>query len=60
MYKNVIYSVKELVPNFLDKEKYVLHCKNLQRYQRIGFKQKRITRCIRIQSLTMAKPLRSI
>ena len=38
-YNVSIGSVKKLVPNFFDKEKYVLHYKNLQFYLRLGFKK---------------------
>ena len=33
--------VKQLVPNFFDKEKNVLHFKNLQLYLRLGLKVKK-------------------
>ena len=35
-------NVKKLVPNFFDKEKYLLHYKNLQFYLRLGLKLKEI------------------
>ena len=31
---------QKLVPNFFDKEKYVLHYENMQVYLRLGFKLK--------------------
>ena len=33
-------NVQNLVPNFFDKEKYVLHHENLQLYLRLGLKPK--------------------
>ena len=33
-------NVKKLVPNFFDKEKYVLHYENLRLYLRLGLKLK--------------------
>ena len=44
------------MPNFFDKERYVLHCENLEFYLRLGLNLKS-TSCIRIQSITMAKPI---
>ena len=41
-----IANVKKLVRNFFDKEKYVIHYKNLKLYDRM--KTKRATSCIRI------------
>ena len=35
-------NVKKLVPKFFDKEKYLLHYKNLQFYLRLGLKLKEI------------------
>ena len=46
--------LKNLVPNFLDKEKYVLHYENLQFYLRLVLKLKNTSR-IRIQSITIVK-----
>ena len=34
--------LKKLVPNFFDKEKYVIHYKNLKLYLRLGLKLKKI------------------
>ena len=36
-----IGNVKNLVPNFFDKEKYVLHFENLQLFLRLGLKLKK-------------------
>ena len=37
-----IGNVKKLVPNFFDKEKYVIHYENLQLYLRLGLKLNKI------------------
>ena len=34
-------NVKKLVPNFFDKEKYMIHYENLKRYLRLGLKLKK-------------------
>ena len=39
-------NVKKLVPNFFDKEKYVIHYENLQLYLRLGSKLKIIHRVL--------------
>ena len=46
LYNTPIDNVKKLVPNFLDKEKYVLHYENLQLYLRLGLKLKKIYRVL--------------
>ena len=56
LYKIHTGTVKKLVPNFFDKERYVLHYENLEFYLRLGLKLKS-TSCIRIQPITMAKPI---
>ena len=50
LYNIPIDNVKKLVPNFFDKEKYVIHYENLQLRIRIE-----ATSHIRIQSISMAK-----
>ena len=40
-YNILIGNVKKLVPNFFDKEKYVLHYENLQFYLTLGLKLKK-------------------
>ena len=40
-YNIPIDNVKKLVPNFLDKEKYVIHYENLKLYIRLGLKLKK-------------------
>ena len=42
LYNIPIGNVKKLVPNFFDKEKYVIHYENLQLYLRLGLKLKNI------------------
>ena len=56
-YNIPIGNVKKLVPNFFDKEKYVIHYENLQLYLRLGLKLKKNTSRIRIQSISMAKTI---
>ena len=51
-----IGNVKKLVPNFFDKEKYVIHYENFQLYLRLGVMPKNIL-CIRIQSIPVAKTI---
>ena len=51
LYNNPIRNVKKLVPNFFDKEKYVIHYENLQLYLKLGLE------LIRIQSISMAKTI---
>ena len=41
LYNILIGNVKKLVPNFFDKEKYVIHYENLQLYLRLGLKLKK-------------------
>ena len=43
-----IDNVKNLAPNFFDKEKYVLHYENLELYLRLGLK---------LQSITISKAI---
>ena len=40
LYNILIDNVKKLLPNFLDKEKYVIHYENLKMYLRFGLKLK--------------------
>ena len=42
LYNIPIDGVKKLVPNFFDKERYVVHYGNLQIFLRLGLKIKRI------------------
>ena len=56
-YNIPIDNVKKLVPNFFDKEKYVVHYENLNLYLGLGLKLKRNTSRIRIQSISMVKTI---
>ena len=56
LYNIPIDNVKKLVPNFYDKEKYMIHYENLQLYLRLELKLKNIS-SIRIQSVSMAKTI---
>ena len=42
LYNTPIGNTKKLVPNFFDKEKYVILYENLQLYLRLGLKLKKI------------------
>ena len=41
LYNIPIGNVKKLVPNFFDKEKYVIYYENLKLYLRLGLKLKK-------------------
>ena len=41
LYNIPIGNVEKLVPNFCDKEKYVIHYESLQLYLRLGLKLKK-------------------
>ena len=41
LYNIPIGDIKKLVPNFFDKEKYVIHYENLKIYLRLGLKLKK-------------------
>ena len=55
-YNIPIGTVKKLVPNFYDKEKYVLHYENFQVFLWLELTLKN-TSCTRIQSITMTKTI---
>ena len=55
-YNVPIDNVKKLVPNFFDKEKYMLHYENLQLYLRLGLKLKKIDRLLEINQSQWVKP----
>ena len=58
LYNIPIGNAKKLVPNFFDKEKYVIYYENIQFCLRLGLKlKKNIISCIRIQSILMAKTI---
>ena len=48
--------VEKLVPNLWNKEKYILHYKNLKQYLELGLKLKRIHRGIRFEESEWLKP----
>ena len=49
-------NVKKMVPNFLDKEKYVLHYKNFHVYLRLRLKQKKVHRVLELNESQWLKP----
>ena len=51
-----IGNVKKLVPNFFDKEKYVLHYENFQLYLRLGLHLKKIHRVLEFNQSQWLKP----
>ena len=55
-YKIPIGNVEKLMPNFFDKEKYVIHYENLKLCLRLVLKLKNTPR-IRIQLISMAKTI---
>ena len=56
LYNISIGNVKKLVPNFFDKEKYVLHYANLQLNLRLGLKPKKIHRVLDFNQSHWLKP----
>ena len=52
----LIGNVKKLVPDFFDKEKYVLHYENFQLYLRLGLKLKKIHRVLEFIQSQWLKP----
>ena len=46
LYNILIGNVKKIVPNFSDKEKYVIHYEDLQLHLRLGLKLKKIYRVL--------------
>ena len=53
---NSALNVKKLVPNLLDKEKYVLHYRNLQLYVSLGMRVKKIHRVLRFNQSPWMEP----
>ena len=55
-FKIPIGNVKKLVPNFFDKEKYVIHYKNIQLYLRLGLTLKKIHPILEFNQSQWLKP----
>ena len=55
LYNISIGNVKKLVPNFFDKEKYVIHYENLKLYLRLGLKLKLIHRVLEFNQSQLLK-----
>ena len=56
LYNIPIGNVKRLVPNFFDKEKYVLHYENLQLYLSLRLKLKKIHHILEFNQPQWLKP----
>ena len=56
LYNIAIGNDKKLVPNLFHKEKYVLHCENLQRYLRLELKLKKTHHVLEISQSQWVKP----
>ena len=54
-YNILIANVTKLVPNFFDKQKYVLHYENFQLYLRLGLKLKKILCVLEFNQLQWLK-----
>ena len=55
LYNISIGNVRKLVPNFFDKEKYVIHYENLKLYLRLGLKLKLIHRVLEFNQPQLLK-----
>lgn len=53
---NSVLNVEKLVPNLYDKEKYVLHYRNLQLYVSLGMRVKKIHRVLRFDQSPWMEP----
>ena len=51
-----IDNVKKIVPNFINKELFVLHYKNLQLYLRLGLNSKEVHRVLKLEQSKHLKP----
>ena len=56
LYNIPLGNVKKLVSNVFDKEKYVIHCENLQLYLRLRLKLKKIHRVLEFNQSQWLKP----
>ena len=56
LYNIPIGNVKKLVPNFFNKERYVIHYENLKLYLRPGLKLKKIHRVLKFNQSQWLKP----
>ena len=59
-YNLSIGNVRKLAPNFFDKEKHLLHYKNLQLYLRLGLKIKKVYCVLEFDLSKMAKTIHRI
>ena len=55
-FNSPISNVKELLPNYFCRGKYLLHYENLNLYLRVELRLKKAS-CIRIQTITIAKTI---
>ena len=55
LYNILFCNVKKLT-NYFDNEKYVIYCKNLQLYLRLGLKLKNLQRVLESNHLQWLKP----
>ena len=54
--KMTIGKVEKLIPNLMDKEKYVLHYRNLQLYLSLGLKLKKVHRALEFAQSNWLEP----
>jgi len=52
----MVNKVEKLIPNLWDKNKYVLHYRNLKQYEKLGLKIKKIYRGISFTEGACLKP----
>ena len=55
-YFHIILNTEKLVPNLMDKTKYVLHYRNLQLYLSLGMKLKKIHRILEFNEAPWMEP----
>ena len=53
LYNIPIGNVKKLIPNFFDKEKYVIRYENSKLYLRLGLRLKKIHRVLELISINL-------